>query len=239
MNDREKDDQQTDRMLSRREVIGILGGVAGTGIFGSAPVSSGIPGCVGRPQQTQGPYYLETQLIRSDIRSDPSNGSIVEGVPLILEFRVSRVSEQGCAPLEDAIVDVWHCDANGFYSGVKDPGFDTTGKKFLRGYQITDRAGVARFLTIYPGWYQGRTVHMHFKIRTGATGRPGFEFTSQLYFDDSVTDQVYTRSPYNGRPRRTMRNQEDGLFRAGGDKLTLELVPKGSGYSAVFEIGLT
>ena len=185
MNDREKDDQQTDRMLTRREVIGILGGVAGAGVFGSAAGVSGVPGCVGRPQQTEGPYFLETQLNRSDIRTDPSDDLTVEGVPLMVEFRVFRVSEQGCSPLEGAIVDVWHCDAAGIYSDVTDnaQGFNTVGQKFLRGQQTTDASGVARFTTIFPGWYSGRTTHIHVNVHVGGS----VVHTGQLYFADTTS----------------------------------------------------
>ncbi len=242
MNDREKDDQETGRFLTRREVFAALGGLAGAGLIGSVAQSSSkmpaLPGCIGRPEQTEGPYYLETKLNRSDIRSDPSDGSLSEGIPLHLEFHVSQLSAGRCAPLPGAVVDVWHCDARGIYSGVRDPFFNTVGKKFLRGYQITDNSGTARFQTIFPGWYPGRTVHIHFKIRTNASGPKGSEFTSQLYFEDSVVDQIYTRDPYAGRGRRMMRNQDDGIFRAGGDQLILALEKTGDAYTSKFEIGL-
>ncbi len=239
MDEVEKDDQQTGRILTRREVIAILGAAAaGTGIIGSAgrEASGGVsvPGCIGRPEQTEGPYYLDAKLNRSDIRSEPTDGSLSGGAPLFLEFKVLQVTPQGCVPLPGAIVDVWHCDAHGIYSGVLDPRFDTRGKKFLRGYQGTDNAGIARFQTIYPGWYPGRTVHMHLKIRKGARS----EFTSQLYFDDSMTDLVYQQEPYAGRGRRAMRNGDDFLFRAGGERLILPVTKEGNGFRAVFEIGL-
>jgi len=241
MNDRDRDDQQTGLVLTRREVFAILGAATGAGILGSKAQASSpasVPGCVGRPEQTEGPYFLDMQINRSDIRSDPSDGSVVEGIPLTLEFRVVQVTAKGCAPLAGAVVDVWHCDARGVYSGVRDPHFNTTGKKFLRGYQVTDSDGKARFTTIFPGWYPGRTVHLHFKIRINPSTRTGYEFTSQLYFDDSVTDQVHTQSPYSSRGRRMMRNSDDGIFRAGGDQLTLALTNQGQGYAAVFDIGL-
>jgi protocatechuate 3,4-dioxygenase beta subunit len=190
-----------------------------------------------RPEQTEGPYYVDEQLNRSDIRSDPSDGSVKEGVPLELTFRVSSVNA-GCTPVVGAIVDVWHCDALGVYSDVSDPGFNTVGKKFLRGYQTTDANGVARFTTIYPGWYQGRTVHIHFKIRTNPTGTQGHEFTSQLYFDDAITDQVHAQQPYASKGQRTLRNNGDTIYRNGGSQLMLPLVRAGQGYSAVFDIGL-
>jgi protocatechuate 3,4-dioxygenase beta subunit len=242
MYDRERDDQQTGRVLTRREVFTILGAAAGAGIFSSRAKASSsvpaVPGCVGRPEQTEGPYFLDVGLNRSDIRSDPSDGSVVEGVPLLLEFRISQITSRGCAPLRGAIVDVWHCNALGAYSGVKDPHFNTAGKKFLRGYQITDSTGTARFTTIYPGWYPGRTVHIHFKIRINPSSPAGSEFTSQLYFDDSITDEVYTQAPYSSRGRRMMRNKDDSIFHVGGNQLMLAPKRDGQGYAATFDIGL-
>jgi protocatechuate 3,4-dioxygenase beta subunit len=136
------------------------------------------------------------------------------------------------------MVDVWHCDAAGIYSDVQDPGFDTTGQKFLRGYQLTDANGRAEFTTIFPGWYQGRTVHIHFKIRATSSSQQTFDFTSQLYFDDSLTDEVHAQVPYASKGQRTLRNSGDGVYRNGGDQLTLQAVEDDKGYSATFDIGL-
>jgi protocatechuate 3,4-dioxygenase beta subunit len=133
----------------------------------TATVAAGaVPACVVRPEQTEGPYFVDDKLDRSDIRSDPTDGSMKEGIPLLLTFKVSQVSNSGCTPLGGATVDIWHCDALGVYSDVSDPGFNTVGQQWLRGYQTTEANGQANFTTIYPGWYQGRTVHIHFKIRT-------------------------------------------------------------------------
>src|SRR5205823_1672252 len=148
------------------------------------------------PALTQGPYFVDKQLERSDIRVEPSDNSVKQGVLLNLIFNVSNVSQNTCKPLQGAHVDVWHCDAAGAYSGVSDPGFQTTGQKWLRGYQITDANGAAKFVTIYPGWYSGRTVHIHFMIRTDPTSETGYEFTSQLFFDEALTDKVHAQQPY-------------------------------------------
>jgi protocatechuate 3,4-dioxygenase beta subunit len=207
----------------------------------SMPASSAqvpVPSCVVRPEQTEGPYFVDDMLDRSDIRSDPGDGSVKEGVPLELEFHVSRLDGSSCVALTGATVDVWHCDDQGVYSGVADPRFDTSGQKFLRGFQVTDDNGVARFTTIYPGWYQGRTVHIHFKIRTNPGSQSGYEFTSQLYFDDAVTDGVYTLPPYSVRGPRNTRNDGDGIYRNGGSQLTLQPVGDNNGYTATFDIGL-
>ncbi|MEP0859677.1 twin-arginine translocation pathway signal protein, partial [Trichocoleus sp. DQ-U1] len=137
-----------------------------------------------------------------------------------------------------ATVDIWHCDALGVYSDVRDFNGDTQGQKFLRGYQVTDANGTAEFVTIYPGWYPGRTVHIHFKIRTDSASGRGSEFTSQLYFDDALTDQIYAQSPYAAKGQRTQRNDGDGIFQDGGEELMLQLTQDAQGYVGTFDIGL-
>ncbi|MBD2103052.1 intradiol ring-cleavage dioxygenase [Leptolyngbya sp. FACHB-261] len=205
---------------------------------GSVLSSAALPGCVVRPQQTEGPYFVDERLNRSDIRSEPSDGSVKDGVPLQLTLRISQASSTRCVPLVGAIVDIWHCDAKGIYSDVSDRSFSTIGQKFLRGYQVTDANGTVQFTTIYPGWYPGRTVHIHFKIRTQANSGQDYEFTSQLYFDDAVTDQVRAKAPYTRQGQRTLKNSEDGLFGNGGDQLLLTLTETGQGYAATFDLGL-
>lgn len=106
---------------------------------------------------TEGPYYVDDRLNRSDIRQDTSNGVMSEGTVLTLALRALQVADGRCTPLKDAVVDIWHCDAAGLYSGAPREG--TGGRNFLRGYQISDRAGWARFTTVLPGWYRGRTGH--------------------------------------------------------------------------------
>lgn len=247
---------------SRREVLGFLGGAAGTALFGCSsqqqtplPVASsssanaeGRLDCVVRPQQTEGPFFVETQLNRADLRSDPATGLISSGIPLGLSFQILQVGSiqpEGnriCAPLPNAVVDVWHCDASGIYSGVRDRRLDTTGQAFLRGYQFTNQDGVAEFITIYPGWYPGRTVHIHFKVRTfsasGAIAPPSYEFASQLYFDDTMTDRIHRQTPYMARGQRAQRNHQDAIFQFGGAQLLLPVVQADRGYFGRFGIGL-
>lgn len=251
----DNDDKPIGTILNRRDVLKILGlGSAASLMAACAPevietlsptatpattsvfptsttqaASVPVPACVVRPEMTEGPYFVDEMLNRSDIRSDPSDGSISVGAPLELTFNVSQVSANGCVVLPNAQVDIWHCDAFGVYSDVE----NAQGKKFLRGYQVSDANGQAKFVTIYPGWYPGRTVHIHFKIRIN-----GYDFTSQLFFDDTFTDQVYLQEQYNQRGERNTRNERDGIYGNGGSQLLLNVTQNGSGYSAVFDIGL-
>ena len=112
-----------------------------------------------------------------------------------------------------------------------DASFNTKGQKFLRGYQTTDASGKAQFTTIYPGWYQGRAVHVHFKIRTGAS-----EFTSQLFFDDALNTQVFAAAPYSQKGAQgVMKNASDGIYNS---KLLLTVTKSADAYAATFDIGL-
>ena len=202
-----------------------------------AEATNVVPTCVVRPALTEGPYFVDERLNRADIRSDPTDGSVRDGAPLLLAFNVSQITADGCTALPGAIVDVWHCDANGIYSDANDRSFNTIGQKFLRGYQETDENGRAQFLTIYPGWYNGRAVHIHFKIRT-SLDEPSQEFTSQLFFDEDYTDQVYTQKPYASTGQRTILNSQDGIFQQSGGQLTLAVTAGSDGYVANFDIGL-
>ncbi len=248
------DDQPIGRVLSRREVLALFGGasaalVVGTG-FSRLNISqltatpeataTALPTCVVKPALTEGPYFVDDQLNRVDIRVEPSDNSVKEGALLNLIFRVSDVSQGTCAPLPGAQVDVWHCDAQGWYSDVEDPGFDTSGQQWLRGYQITDESGVAEFITIYPGWYSSRAVHIHFKIRTDPDADEGYEFTSQLFFSEELTDLVHAGEPYASKGYRDTLNVNDNIFQGSDGLLTLEIaeLDDGSGYSATFDIGL-
>jgi protocatechuate 3,4-dioxygenase beta subunit len=241
----DNDDRQIGRLLSRREAVALLG-ASGAALLASCRrpdivrEESGVvlPSCVVRPEQTLGPYFVEERLNRSDIRSDPSNGKLMAGALLALSFTVSRVGASSCTPLPGAQVDVWQCDADGIYSDVTDPRFNTVGQKFLRGHQLTNPAGFAGFTTIYPGWYQGRTVHIHFKVRTTPAAAQGYQFVSQLYFDDAFTDRVFASAPYASRAKRSTRNDQDGIFRRGGAQLMLDVKQSGDRYAASFDIGL-
>ena len=208
-----------------------------TAVLVEGAANAPVPTCVVRPALTEGPYFVDERLNRTDIRSDPTDGSVRAGAPLYLSFNVAQITAAGCTALPGAIVDVWHCDAQGVYSDANDRSFNTIGQKFLRGYQETDANGQAQFLTIYPGWYNGRAVHIHFKIRT-ALDAAGQEFTSQLFFDEDYTDQVYQQEPYASTGQRTILNSQDGIFQRSGGQLTLTVTEGSDGYMANFDIGL-
>jgi protocatechuate 3,4-dioxygenase beta subunit len=255
----DNDDLPIGRVLSRREVLTLLGVTGATTLLSACvPVStnSGATGsnttpatssnsagattvdqsamCVVRPALTEGPLFVDEALNRSDLRPDPTTGQISKGAQFDLTIRVSQLAQAACTPLASIQVDLWHCDANGIYSDTDQLGFQTVGQKFLRGYQMTDENGIAQFTTIYPGWYEGRTVHIHIKLRTA----DGYDFTSQLFFDDNFTDEVFAVAPYNSRGERRVRNADEGIFAGGGEQLMLAVNKVESGYNATFDIAL-
>jgi protocatechuate 3,4-dioxygenase beta subunit len=243
--------ERTLNALGRRDMLSFLGSVVAVGFVGcgggeatgaspssgSATSGSANAMCVVTPAVTEGPYFVDERLNRSDLRSDPTTGAVKPGVPLTLTVALSQFGASGaCTPLANALVDMWHCDALGVYSDVSAQ--NTLGQRFLRGYQVSDANGQVQFQTIYPGWYAGRAVHIHFKVRTSPGAASGLEFTSQMFFDDGLTDTVYTQAPYNGRGRRNILNSTDGIYRGGGSQLLFPLSASGGGYSGTFNVGV-
>ena len=191
---------------------------------GPAGVASGLITCVLAPEQTEGPYYVADAALRRDVR---------EGRPgVLLTLRLTVVNASTCKPIKGAAVEIWHCDAGGVYSATSVQ--DTEDERFLRGVQRTDAKGLAIFKTVYPGWYQGRTVHIHTMVHVGGN----VVHTGQLYFSDAVTDAVYRRSPYSARPSRTTRNAADSIYRNGGKRSTLKLAKTGSAYVGSITMGV-
>jgi len=260
--DPDDDDRLIGRILSRREVLALIGAVSvgavavacvpGSAASGSAAPASGgtggtavatatavavasaLPSCVVVPELTEGPYYVDEKLDRSDIRVDTSDGSVSEGAVLTLDWVVSQVDGNACIPLEGVLVDVWHCDAAGAYSDVG----GEQGHDYLRGYQHTDASGKARIVTVYPGWYQGRAVHIHFKIRTDAQASTGFEFTSQLFFDDAFSQSVYATGVYAAKGRQDVTNVNDQIYNQSQGTTLLDVAKDGEGYKATFELAV-
>lgn len=223
------DEKRVSRRASLASLGGLVAGAAGLAGWraaedagaGPAGVASGLVTCVLAPEQTEGPYYLDEAAVRRNVTEGKA------GVPLTL--RLTVVDASSCKPVRAAAVEIWHCDAAGAYSGVQgDSGM------FLRGVQRTDAKGLAVFRTIYPGWYPGRTVHIHTMVHIGGN----VVHTGQLYFADAVTDVVYKRSPYSRRPNRDPRNTSDSIYRNGGKRSTLKLQKKGTAYIGSITMGV-
>jgi protocatechuate 3,4-dioxygenase beta subunit len=213
--------------LSRRRLLGLAAlGAAGAwpveeASAGPRAVASGAITCVLAPELTEGPYYLPNERIRRDITEGKP------GTPLQLRLTVVNVSS--CKPIRGAAVDIWHADASGVYSGVA----GNTGT-FLRGIQKTDRTGLAVFDTIYPGWYQGRAVHIHLKVHLGGN----VLHTGQLFFPDALSDQVYRAAPYKARGNPDTPDDADAIYRNGGSRSLLHPVKSGSGYVGSMVMGV-
>lgn len=205
-------------------LFGVLGWKAAGAGAGPSAIESGAVTCVLSPEQTEGPYYIEGEKLRHDITEGRP------GVPLLLRLRV--VDASTCKPIKGAAVDIWHADAGGVYSGF---GSGAGNRTFMRGIQRTNAKGLALFRTVYPGWYQGRTVHIHVKVHLGGN----VLHTGQLYFPDTVTDTVYRNKPYSSRPNRDVRNASDSIFRNGGSKSLMSVKKNSSGmYVATIMMGV-
>jgi protocatechuate 3,4-dioxygenase beta subunit len=225
-----------DSRLTRRGSLVRLGGlvvaaVGATGLktassegAGPAAVASGALSCVLTPEQTEGPYYIAKEAVRRNITEGRP------GVPL--QLRAFVVNASTCKPIKSAAVDIWHADAGGVYSGF---GTGAASRTFMRGIQRTNAKGLALFRTVYPGWYQGRTVHIHVKVHLGGN----VVHTGQLYFPDAVTDAVYRNEPYGSRPSREVRNAADSIFRNGGSKSLVSVKKSSAGvYVATIMMGV-
>jgi protocatechuate 3,4-dioxygenase beta subunit len=225
----------TDHPITRRASLARLGGLlaaaAGAGAYaadeasaGPAGVATGVVRCVLAPEQTEGPYYIPNEKLRSDI---------TEGRPgTALLLRTTVVDASTCRQIRGAAVDIWHADASGVYSGF---GAGASSRTFMRGIQKTDAGGLAVFRTVYPGWYPGRTVHIHVKVHLGGN----VVHTGQLYFPDTLTDAVFRRLPYSRRPGRDTRNANDSVFVNGGRNSMLTVRANGSGgYVASITMGV-
>jgi protocatechuate 3,4-dioxygenase beta subunit len=225
----------TEPLITRRasllRVGGFLAAALGAGAWnaeesegaGPAAVASGAVTCVLTPEQTDGPYYIGGEKLRRNITEGR------RGTPLWL--RATVVDASTCRPIKNAVVDIWHADAGGVYSGF---GQGAGNRTFMRGLQHTNAKGLALFRTVYPGWYAGRTVHIHVKLHMGGN----VVHTGQLYFPDAVTDAAYRQAPYTARPDRTTRNADDAIYRNGGSKSLMRLRKSGGAYVATITMGV-
>lgn len=187
----------------------------------------GAASCTLSPESTEGPYYFDVDAIRRDVREDRA------GVPLTLDLRVLEAST--CAPVGDAVVDIWHCDAEGVYSGFESASTGGPATRddntYLRGAQVTDGDGAVQFLTIYPGWYRGRTTHIHFKVHLDRSTL----LTSQLYFPEEVNDAVAGIEPYASDDGRDTDNARDAIF---DPSMVLTVTEDGDGYRGAMTINV-
>ncbi len=194
-----------DAILGRRHFLYAAGAFGLTPILSraAAATSTATPiwaagSCTLTPTSTAGPFYFDLDLLRRDIRE----GRL--GIPLELFFRVIRASD--CQPIAGAVVDLWHTDALGRYSGVPSQG--TAGQTFLRGIQITPVNGIVHFTSIFPGWYLGRATHLHLKVRPDQVS----ELTTQLYFPTHIARTIESVPPYSLRGPNPVSNDEDAFF---------------------------
>ena len=278
------------RLVTRRGALGALGGIGITVLLAACGKSSGADTTATAatdaatdtavaapadttsaatialaPELTEGPYYFDLDLVRSDVVEDRVGAKFALGLR-ILEASTGKA-------IEGAAVDIWHCDANGVYSGFQSastgangggvggggggapggsapgapggsaPGGGAPGQSsgatddstFLRGTQLSDATGLVSFATIYPGWYTGRTVHIHVKVHVGGS----VIHVGQLFFDDSFTDAVYAANkPYSTRAARDLRNDGDGIFQQGGAGSVLVVTKSGDAYAAELAVGV-
>lgn len=252
-------DQPAAAVLSRRQlllgaaaavVVAACGGndtaarrapapVTGTG---AAPTPAAPAACVLTPELTAGPYHLDGHLARADI---------TEGRPgTPLEFRVRVLALPGCAPLAGAAVDVWHCDAGGEYSGFNGNSLaatqagGTNDQRFLRGVQLTGADGIARFTTIFPGWYEGRTVHIHLKVLEGGSLTSTYTgghvaHVGQAFFEEAITATVLGTGAYVAHTGTRTTNDQDSIYAQAGPGAITTLTPRaandpGAGYVGEF-----
>ena len=230
-------------ILTRRRLLALAGAGAGSIVLAACgddepslsadanPIDgASSPSCVLTPDEAEGPFYTDLDLVRRDI-TDGRAGSP-------LELRITVVDADGCTAISGAEVDVWHADAEGLYSAFTEQGededVDTTAESFLRGVQTTDQRGIAVFDSIYPGWYPGRTAHVHAKIhfddRTAVT--------TQFYFPDDISASVYTaHAAYIDRGDKDTSNDDDGLS-AELASLRMAVEPSGDGHVASITVGI-
>ncbi|MFD4366779.1 protocatechuate dioxygenase [Rhodococcus sp. NPDC058521] len=263
---------------------------ATTGADGAtvAELLAQAPNCVMSVEETQGPYWFDVDSIRTDIREDRP------GTKLQLALRVQDVTGcpadgSGASVVSGAVVEIWHCDAGGVYSGFESGsngggggrppegapdggiggpppgdgngppegggapgGMGSSGETsngsysvgdsesattddgtYLRGAQPTDADGIAQFTTIFPGWYRGRTTHIHVKVHVDKKT----VLTTQLFFDEALIDEINATSPYNehtGRESNT-DNSNDNIY---DDTGLMTVGKQGDGYLAVINLGV-
>jgi protocatechuate 3,4-dioxygenase beta subunit len=250
-----------ERAWTRRSVLGSLGGLSlaactsggGAGSSSTPGTTTGTTGgtssgtstdsttsgttgsCVLIPEETVGPYPLFNDIASAAMyqREDITDGKT--GVPLQLTLNVVDVNN-ACAPVTTAMVYVWHCDKDGYYSGYAQQGADLRGQTFLRGVQTTDTNGQVTFATIFPGWYQGRATHIHFRVYLALD----LHATSQLAFPSDVQKAVYNTALYAARGQNATTAASDGIFSDGVSYQLPSVTANAAtgGYDAALTVGI-
>jgi protocatechuate 3,4-dioxygenase beta subunit len=224
--------------MQRREMlIGAMAASLGASLSAGprAGTKARTPGtCVLTTTGDEGPYYFDAKLVRSNI----VDGS--RGVQLQLVMSVASV--RGCLPIQGARADVWHADADGFYSGYDGqlatgdvPATSRPGRTFLRGTQYTDGSGAVSFRTIYPSWYRGGTPHIHFKVFVG----DGAVVTNQIIFPEDINDEVFALAPYRDHKGvRDTFNANDSVLKHDMSGVLCAVVRRGASYRATLSVGV-
>ncbi len=220
-----------ERELSRRDVLKSAGGAGVAAIFGIRALdllggdAEAATTCLLTPETTEGPYWVDGVLTRRNITEGK------QGLPLVIRFTV--LNARTCKPIRNADVEIWHCDALGNYSAV-----NGAASRFLRGHQRSNASGKAEFLTIFPGWYRGRTPHIHMKVNVGGST----VHTGQVFVDERISASVYRQKPYARRGQSDTSHARDGIYRqAGGSTAELKLVRRTGGlkgYVGTIAIGV-
>jgi protocatechuate 3,4-dioxygenase beta subunit len=218
-----------DPTLSRRGLIGVIGGGVASVAFGVRALdafgadNADVATCVLTPEATEGPYWIDNRLTRYDVREGRP------GLPLVLQFTI--VNAKTCKPIRKADVEIWHADASGNYSGFDGgssgggPGGGSgpqTKTRYLRGHQRSDALGKASFLTVFPGWYRGRTPHIHMKVHVGSADR--VVHTGQVFFNEAIQASVYRSGVYRSRGEADTSHAQDMIYaQAGGSRAVVRL----------------
>ena len=219
--------------LSRRDVLRTVGGAGLAAAFGARALeylgedaeAATISTCLLTPEATEGPYWVDGALTRRNVTEGKP------GLPVVIRFTV--LNARTCKPIKSADVEIWHCDSLGNYSAV-----NGAATRFLRGNQRSNAMGKAEFLTIFPGWYRGRTPHVHMKVSVG-----GNEVHSgQVFFNEKITTAVYKQAPYRSRGSYDTPHASDNIYsQAGGSRAELKLARRTGGlrgYVGTIAIGV-
>jgi protocatechuate 3,4-dioxygenase beta subunit len=216
-------------MMDRRRLLQALAMAPAAGVIpahlraeaeGAGLISGDV--CLVQPATTEGPYYIDPGLVRQDITEERA------GLPMLLRLQVVTAD---CRAIADARVDVWHCDAAGVYAGVE----GDTGT-FMRGTQMTGADGVVAFRTIFPGWYSGRVVHVHYKVFLPGGAEV---LTAQVFFGDDVAATVYASHPaYVARGGQDRTLAADRIARAAGRGAVAEVTLGADQAEAALVVGV-